>query len=174
MVVETGLCLLPMFWTWRGNCSVLFVALISTVQGGGTNEWGHSASCFEYILFICWLERSHRSSLSKWKLEISEYFRIKHDMLKCPSKQISLAMKQTRWLSWSFILHHILVDGVYLGYFDDVRNVQVCSNRGEAFSNQVRLICLLPVKTNVRDFHKQTRKLDTHFSSIMVSLLSLK
>ncbi len=42
-------------------------------------------------------------------------------------------------------------NALYLGYFDDVRNVQVCGNRWQAFSNQVSLVSLLPVKTRARD-----------------------
>lgn len=47
-------------------------------------------------------------------------------------------------------LYHLVMNALYLGYFDDVRNMQVCCNRWEAFPNEVCLICLLPVKTNAK------------------------
>lgn len=50
-------------------------------------------------------------------------------------------------------LYHFVVNALYLGYFDDVRNVQVCGNRWQAFPNEVSLICLLPVKTSAKDLH---------------------
>lgn len=44
----------------------------------------------------------------------------------------------------------IIIKTRYLGNFDDVWNVQVRCNRGQAFPNQVSLIRLLPAKTRTR------------------------
>lgn len=43
------------------------------------------------------------------------------------------------------------IPNLYLGDFDDVGYVQVRCDRRQAFSDQVSLIRLLPVKTRVKD-----------------------
>lgn len=39
---------------------------------------------------------------------------------------------------------------VYLGYFDDVGDVQVGGDRRQPFPNEVGLVCFLPTKTKER------------------------
>lgn len=42
---------------------------------------------------------------------------------------------------------HLKVNARYLGNFDDVGDVQVGGDRWQTFSNEVRLICFLPVNS---------------------------
>ena len=49
---------------------------------------------------------------------------------------------------------------LYLGYFDDVRYVQVCRNRWQAFANQVGFVCLLPVEYRTSIYYQCDGKRD--------------